>query len=130
MFKFPAAAIAAVLLAAGLTVSPASAATSDSHTSTDNSKLSCKLDVSVSGGKVTVSWTITGATKASIDPLTFKGGVPLKGTQTIDASGGLTIMLVAQDAQGHTVRCSADNGVMPTPSPPPVVGGSAGQQPA
>ena len=54
----------AAVVAIGFAVSDASAATTDSQTSTDNSKLSCKLDINVQGGKVTVSWTITGATKA------------------------------------------------------------------
>jgi len=113
----------AAVVAIGFAVSDASAATTDSQTSTDNSKLSCKLDINVQGGKVTVSWTITGATKASIDPLTFKGGVPLKGSQTLDSSGPLTVFLVAEDGQGHTVHCTSSDGVKPSPGSPPVPGG-------
>ena len=125
MLKTSMAVIAAALFAVGLGVSGASAASSDTHTSTDNSKLSCTLDVVVQGGKITVTWTITGATKASIDPLTFKGGVPLKGSQTIDGSGPIVVFLVAQDGQGHSVRCTSDSGKPPLPPvPPPSAGGN------
>ena len=120
MLKAFVAAIAAALFAVGLIVSGALAAgTTDSQTSTDDSKLACTLDVSIVNGKAVVTWTITGASQASIDPLTFKGGaVPLKGTQTIDLTSSVRVFLIAKDAAGHTVPCTADGGKIPANSSP------------
>ncbi len=95
MLKVSIAALTAALFAVGLAVSAGTPALADTHTSTDNSKLTCTLNVTVQGGKTIVTWTITGATKASIDPLTFKDGVPLKGTQTLDSNSPMHVFLVA-----------------------------------
>ena len=63
---------------------PAFASTSDKQTSSQNDKLSCTLSVAVQDGKAVVTWTITGATGVTIDPLNLGGKVPVQGSQTID----------------------------------------------
>ncbi len=106
--------IAAVALAGGFSLAvslAAMGATSDSQTSADNSKLSCQVSITDQGKSAVVTWTITGAISASIEPLSFKDGkVPLKGSQSVDTNGVLHVFLVAKDANGHTVRCHAGLG--------------------
>lgn len=104
--------VATVLLVASMIAAsiPAIAASTDTQTSTANPKLTCTVSVTIQGGKAVVTWTITGASSASIDPLTFTGKVPLKGTQTVDYSGNIIVLLVAKDADGHSVRCHAGAG--------------------
>jgi hypothetical protein len=104
----------AIILGLISATAPAFAAASDSQTSSANSGLSCTVSVSLQGGKAVVTWTITGATSASIDPLTFDGKVPLKGTQTVDYSGNIIVLLTAKDADGHAVHCRAGAGAAPT----------------
>ena len=102
------------LIAAALALcsaAPAVASGSDSQTSADNPKLSCTLSVEQQNGKALVTWTITGATSASIDPLSFPSGkVPLSGSQTTDFGGVIHVFLVITDADGHRVRCHAGAG--------------------
>ncbi len=104
------------------------AATSDNQTSAKNGKLSCDITLTEQDGKILVSWTITGATSASIDPLTFDGGkVPLKGSQAVDKSANLHVSLIAKDADGNTVRCHA--GMGKSTSPADVATGTTGSGP-
>jgi len=105
--------IAAIVTAAALVLTasaPALAATSDNETSSKNDKLSCTVSVSEQGDKVVVTWTITGATSASISPLTFDGKVPLKGSQTVDKTNPFLVQLTAKDADGNAVHCRAGIG--------------------
>lgn len=88
----------------------AMAGTTDSQTSSDNSKLTCSLSVADQNSKATVTWTITGATSVRIEPLSFTGNIPMSGSQTIDSDGVVHIVLIAKDADGHTVRCHAGIG--------------------
>ncbi|MEP7240389.1 MAG: hypothetical protein ABI697_05850 [Devosia sp.] len=79
-----------------------------SATSSENPALTCKLSMTHDGKSATVDWTIAGATKVSIVPLGFKkdSKIPLKGSKSIDFDGYLLVTLIAEDAEGHQVKCS------------------------
>jgi hypothetical protein len=124
------ASITSVIVAAALVVAaatPTLAATSDSDTSGKNGKLSCQLTLTEQDGMVLVSWTITGATSASIDPVSLGGKVPLKGSKAIDKSNPTIVLLVAKDADGNAVHCHA--GVGGTANPVSGTTGSTGVEP-
>lgn len=82
---------------------------SASATSSENPDLTCSLNISrTSDGKATVTWTMTGASKAFIEPLGYKKGssIPQKGSKSISVDGYTMVTLIAQDAKGNTVKCT------------------------
>jgi hypothetical protein len=81
----------------------------DSAQSTDNPNLTCKLTiVRSSEGKALVTWEMTGATSASLQPLSFKKGTPIpaQGSKEIDLDGFLRVSLEVRDGAGNSVECS------------------------
>lgn len=98
-------------------------------TSSENPDLTCSLNISrTSDGKATVTWTMTGATKASIEPLGYKKGsaIPQKGSKSISVDGYTMVTLIAQDAKGNSVKCTVVLGSGNPTSVSPTVGGTGG----
>ncbi len=82
---------------------------SDTAKSTENENLSCTVTIArQGGGKAVVTWTITGAAKALLDPLGFKKGshIPMTGTKTIDAGDYTRVDITAIDKDGHVIKCN------------------------
>lgn len=83
--------------------------TSDSAKSTANPDLSCTLTIArQTDGKALVTWQMSGASSASLQPLGFRKGavIPVGGSKLVDFDDYLRVRLTARDAAGNEIECA------------------------